>query len=156
VRSLPFTARVIAAAVTESVQAASAGDAEAFDQATERLATLDREQVRVLLGTVVRSLLEESHPDGIDGDDLQDVLRAVITSTESWFAADPGNLVVVLAGSLTAADPDALQKPPDAADLLRHAAVVIAALLRTAPRPLGPVLTDAFADLRRAETLDYP
>ena len=153
--SLPFTARVIAAAVTESVDAAVAGDAEAFDVATERLATLDREQVRVLLGTVVRILLEQSHPDGIGSDDLQVVIQRVVLSAVGWFAADPGVVVIVLVGALGAADPDALQHPPAAADLLRHAAVVIADLL-AADRLLAPVLAEAFAELRRAETLDSP
>lgn len=154
--SLPFTARVIAAAVTESVDAAAAGDAAAFDEATARLATLDREQARVLLGSVVRSLLEKLHPDGIGSDDLQAVIQRIVGSTAGWFAADPGVVVLVLVSALGAADPDALERPPASDDVLRHAAVVIADLLAVAHRPLAGVLAAAFADVRRAETLEHP
>ena len=153
---LPFTARVIAAAVTESVQAARAADAAAFDEATARLATLDREQVRVLLGSVIRSLLEELHPGGLDGDDLQAVVERCTRSTAGWFTVDPGVLVVVLISALGAADPDALAHPPQPADVTRHAVVVAADLLTAARRSLAPALTTAFTELRRAETLEHP
>ena len=156
VSSLPFTARVIAAAVTESVDAAAVGDAAAFDEATTRLATLDREQVRVLLGSVVRSLLEQLHPDGVGSDDLQVVIQRVVVSTAGWFPADPGIVVLVLVGALGAVDPDALEHPPASDDVLRHAAIVIADLLAVAHRPLAAVLAGAFADVRRAETLEHP
>lgn len=154
--SLPFTARVLAAALTESVQAARAGDAAAFDEASTRLGTLDAEQVRLVLGSVVRSLLEQQHPDGLDGCDLEAVIERCSRGCAGWFPVDPGVLVVVLVSALGAADPEALEHPPLPADVLRHAVVVTADLLSTTGRPLAPTLTAAFAELRRAETLEHP
>lgn len=153
---LPFTARVIAGAVTESVDAAAAGDAAAFDEATARLATLDQEQVRVLMGSVVRTLLERQHPDGVSGEDLHAVIQRISMSAGGWFVADPGVVVVVLVGSLGSADPADLERPPPPIEVLRHAAVVIADLLATSRRPLAPVLAEAFAEVQRAETLEHP
>ena len=144
-------ARVVAHTVTETV--AAAGDPDAFAAASARLVALDREQVRILLGTLIRLLLEESHPDGLGSEVLQDVVRRVVTNASPWFDVDPAVLVVVLVGALGADDES--DTPPTPADHHRHAAVTTAELLRTAPRPLAPVLADALADRHRAETLDY-
>jgi hypothetical protein len=149
---LPASARPVAVAITDAVTAA--GDAVVFEAATARLVSLDREQVRLLLGTVVRLLLEESHPGGVDGDALRDVLSRVVSASAEWFDAEPSVVAYVLLGAVGATDPDT-DRPPPATTLLAHAAAVTAELLRTSPRPLPLVLTDAFADLYRAETLDY-
>ena len=107
---LPPPARAIATAVGDAVAAAQAADAAAFDDAAGRLALADPEHVRVLLGDAVRLLLEELHPDGLDGDDLREVTSRGARAAAPWFpGVRPGVLVVVLAGAL-GVHPDT---PPD-------------------------------------------
>jgi hypothetical protein len=142
--TLPASARLVSTAITEAV--ATAGSPSS-DAASARLVALDREQVRRVLGTVIRLLLEESHPGGVDADALRDALSAVVAT----HGADPPTAAYVLLGADGATDPDS--DPPPAETLLPTAAQTIATLL--AGRPLAPHLAAAFADLHRAETLDY-
>jgi hypothetical protein len=74
-RHLPAAARPIAAAATAAVAAAHARDGEALAEAVARLAALDPSTTGLILGTTVRLLLEETHPDGLDGDDVRKVLE---------------------------------------------------------------------------------
>jgi hypothetical protein len=63
-------------------RAASSEGPLAFQQAAERLAALDSEQVGLVLGAVVRSLPEESQPAGLTGEDMQEALvRPVSAAT---------------------------------------------------------------------------
>jgi hypothetical protein len=177
---LPPAARAIATAVTDAVAAAGAADADAFADATRRLLLADGEHVRAVLGDAVRLLLEELHPDGLDGDEVRaDVVRCV-TSSAAWFPdADAEVLVIVLAGALgihpdpppdvTAAgwaggnaavgqhrpdDPwaDAVTAaPPPPAAVARHALALLADLLAARGRPVRPYLEAAFTELARRE-----
>src|SRR4051812_2900178 len=78
--SLPPPARAIASGLDDAVSAVRRGDAEAYADAVARLIAEDPEQVGLVLGAVVRSLLEEAYPDGLAADDvraaLEDCLRA--------------------------------------------------------------------------------
>jgi hypothetical protein len=173
---LPPPARAIATAVTDAVGAAQAGDAAAFADATGRLTLADPEHVRVLLGDAVRLLLEELHPDGLDGDDLREVTARCARSAAPWFpGVQPGVLVVVLAGALgvhpdtppdAARDDDRPPEPddpwsgvparPSADDIARHAVVLLADLLAARGRPLRGYLEAAFTELARRETVEQP
>ena len=66
-RHLPPAARPIAAATTEAVDAAQRRDEEALTAAADDLGGLDPAQTGLVLGTLIRLLLEETHPDGLDG-----------------------------------------------------------------------------------------
>jgi hypothetical protein len=78
---LPAAARAIADATTDAVSAARSHDLAGFDQATDRLAAAEPEQVRIALGGVVRALLEDLHPDGVAGDDLLELIKSCVRST---------------------------------------------------------------------------
>jgi hypothetical protein len=171
---LPPAARAIATAVTDAVAAAQAPDAAAFDDATRRLLLADPEQVRLVLGDAVRLLLEEVHPDGVDGDDLREVIGRCARWAAPWFpAVDPGVLVVVLSGALgihpdtpppgTGEQPpefddpwDAVPPRPSTAAVTRHAVVLLADLVTTRGRPLRGYLESAFTELARRETVEQP
>ena len=173
---LPPPARAIAAAVADAV--AAAGDGAAFERAAGRLKDADPEHVRTVLGGVVRILLEELHPDGIDADDLRDLVERSVRSAAPWFPGiQPDVLVVVLAGALGVhpdtpldaqpgaapdAPPDALPDdgaeerpaPPSPADVTRHAALLLADLLAARSRPLRPYLEATFTEMARAAASD--
>jgi hypothetical protein len=154
VRDGSAAVREITQAVTDAVAAARAGDAPAFAAAAERLATVDPALAAVVLGWVVRGLLEELHPDGMDGEDLRAVLSGCAGAAAAWESdVDPAVLLVVLTGALGLSDPDS--EPPVApATVARNAALLIAHLL--GPRPLAPRLAAALAELERAETVEMP
>jgi hypothetical protein len=162
---LPAAGRAISAATTDAVAAARAQDVETFTEATDRLAAAEPEQVRVVLGILIRALLEDLHPDGLSGDDLLDLIKGCARTSIGWYpAVDVQVLIVVLTGSLGVHEPDTEPRPVTAVQVARHAPLFIAELLdapgsaaRTAPaRPLSAYVSDAFAELARAELNEMP
>ncbi len=157
-RSLPPAARAVAAALQATVQAASDADAEALSEHAGELAALDSEQTGTAQGAVTRMLLEELHPDGLDGDDIRSVLEGCTRWAAAWFPpADPHALLIVLAGALGIhpEEHDEVARPTPAA-LASHAPLLVAYLLRNSGRQLDPYLTAAFAEIERAETMEAP
>jgi hypothetical protein len=147
-RHLPAPARPIAAAATDAVAAVRAGDTAALDEATARLAALDLPQTGLVLGTAVRLLLEDGHPDGLTADDVRNTLASAV---RSWPAAHPQVVLWLLAGALGVLEEDGSPAPkPDA--LARNAAVLLADLL--ADRPIAPWWTAALAEIERAQLND--
>jgi hypothetical protein len=152
--SRPAGVRVITEAVTDAVTAARGADAAGFAEAVGRVAGVDPARVALLLGWVVRRLLEETHPDGMDGEDLRAALSGCAAAAAGWESGvDPTALLVVLTGALGLSDPD--EQPAVApADIARNAVLLTAFLL--GPRPFAPYLEGAFAELQRAETVEMP
>ena len=111
-------------------------------------------KVAVVLGWAVRSLLEELHPDGMDGEDVRAVLTGCTTAAGAWESeVDPSVLLVALTGALGMSDPDEQPAlPPE--PVARNATLLLAFLL--GERPLARYLDAAFAELRRAETIEMP
>jgi hypothetical protein len=146
--------RAIRGSVTDAVGAAAAGDGEGFAAAVARLSTVDPSRIAVLLGWAVRALLEELHPDGMDGEDVRAVLTGCVTAAGAWESeVDPSVLLVVLTGALGLSDPDEQPAlPPET--VARNATVLLAHLL--AGRPPAPYLDAALAELERAETIEMP
>ncbi len=168
------TVRGLRTTVTEAVAATRAADADQLDACVARLAAGDAGQVAVLLGGMVRSLLEDTHPGGLTGEDALEVLQRCLTRGAGWFPApDPNALVLVLAGALGTYDPSdatadsaAPSDPDDTRDdapsaaavgwpaLVRHAFLVLAELLDGAS--VEPVLVSSLSEIRRAETVELP
>jgi len=147
-RHLPAPARPIAAAATAAVEAVRAGDTTALDEAAERLAALDPAQTGLILGTTVRLLLEDGHPDGLTADDVRAALASCV---RSWPAADPQVVLWLLAGALGVLDEDGA--PPPKPDVLAPQAAVLLADL-SAGRPVEPWLTAALAEIERTQLND--
>jgi hypothetical protein len=144
--------------VTDAVAAAGQGDAALFEDATGRLVTAhDPGHGRRLLDGALRPLLEQLHPDGVDGDDLVAVLDGCTRATAPWWPrVEPVALAVVLTGAfgVDVAARDELPVPLDDADVARHAVLLLEHLLRGSGRPLRPVLEAAFAQIAREDAVE--
>ncbi|WP_433827109.1 hypothetical protein ACQP2E_34225 [Actinoplanes sp. CA-015351] len=142
-RPLPPPARPIAAATAEAVTAIREGNEPSGD-----LGAQDPAQTGLILGTVVRLLLEDGNPDGLTADDVRTALAGCV---RSWPAADPQVVLWLLAGALGVLEEDGSPAPkPDV--LARHAVALINHLL--AGRPVEPWLTAALAEIQRAQLHD--
>jgi hypothetical protein len=155
-QDLPASARAIAAAITGTVAAARAADPVAFTDAAEPLTRLDPEPLRVVLGAVVRSVLEERHPDGLDSDDLQEALGHCVR-TAAWYPdLDVAVLVVVLTGAFGMHDSEAEPRRIGSVEVSLHAALLLADLLAGTPIALDRHVGSALVELARAETVEMP
>jgi len=152
-RHLPATARAIAVTATAAVAAAQQRDGEVYDEAVGGLAADERSGL--VLGAVVRLLLEATHPDGLDGDDVRQVLERCVRAAAPWRPdVDPHVVLVLLAGALGVYDPGEDDSPPDPAALARHAPLLVADLLAVTGRPLDGYLSAAFTEIERTERHD--
>jgi hypothetical protein len=148
---LPAVPRAIAESVSAAVAAAQEHDATALDAALGALATLDGERVGVVLGGTVRELLEYTHPDGLDSDDVQAVVDRCVQDAAGWLPSFDGDVVVALvAGAL------GVHGEETVSETARHAAVLLADLVGQAGRSLSGFLTAVFAEIQRAETVEFP
>jgi hypothetical protein len=154
---LPAAAQAIQDASSAGVTAAVAGDREAFGAALIALAALDAERVRVVLGHVVRALLEELHPDGLSADDVRGVLPRCVRAVIGWYPeVDPALLVVVLSNALGIGDPDDEPRETEPAAVTAHAVLLTADLVTAAGHPVAGHLNAAIAEIARAETIEMP
>lgn len=158
-QQLPAPARAIAEATTDAVTAVTERNATDFEAAAARLAAADPEHVRVVLGAVVRSALEDLHPDGVTGDELLELLRDSVRTASAWCEAiGPEGHVVVITGALGVHDPD--EEPRiTPAEVARHAPLFLARLLAVPGPPrrsLPEYLRTAFTDLAQAELNEMP
>jgi hypothetical protein len=151
-RHLPAAARPIAAATDAAVAAVRARDPEALDAAVAELSALDPAQSGLILGTTVRVLLEDTHPDGLDGDDVRAVLEHCVRSAAAWQPeVDPHVVLLLLAGALGVLEDDG-EPAPKPEILARHAALLLADLLPQ--RPMRDYLTAALGEIERAQLND--
>jgi hypothetical protein len=156
-RRWPPSVRAIAEAAEEAVSAARVRDPEPYEAAVARLAALDTARVGLVLGAVVRMLLEELHPDGLAGEDVHAVLDRCARSAVPWVpGVDPAVLVVLLTGALGVHQPDEEAAPPGELDIARHAPLLVADLLDVAGRPLAGYLDLALAEIARSQTMELP
>jgi hypothetical protein len=150
-RQLPPAARAIAMAATEAVDAARARDKDAYAAAADRLAALDPAQTGLVLGGVVRALLEDLHPDGLDGDDVRAALEHAVRSAAEWQEVDPQVMVVLLVGALGVHGQDE-EAPVAPRTLAGHAPLLIVDLLQS--RSFSRYLQGAFAEIERSQVND--
>ncbi len=107
-RDLPGPARRIGATISAAIDAARDGDREAFVTASAEVAALPADQTGIVLGAIVRSLLEDQHPDGLDGDDMHAVLARCFRGAVAWLpfeSVDVQVLVAVLSSALGIHEP---------------------------------------------------
>jgi hypothetical protein len=176
-KELGGPARTIGAAINRAVD--TVGDRDDFTKAAAELASLP---AGAILGALVRAMLEDQHPDGLDSDDIQAVLARCYQDAAGWLPLDQINVNVLLAvlasalgihepgvtyDEITAPDraetedwtwdpPAIVLKAPSPAEYAWHAPILIADL-RTAGRArLGAYLDAAFTEIARAETMEMP
>ncbi|MCQ4121205.1 hypothetical protein [Rhodococcus tibetensis] len=151
----PTVARDIAEAVDAAIAAARSSDAAALTEAAANLAEAPAEQVRVVLAAVVRELLETLHPDGLTGEDVQDVLGRCTRAAAVWLpAADVDAFVSVLTGALGVTEIEENPRTPEHA--VEAAILVIADLSTTAGASATDYLRRALDEIARAETVEMP
>ena len=153
-RPLPASARTLRTALGDLVSAAAHEDATALAEVRSRLEKVEPEQVRVVLGHVVRALVERTHPDGVDADDLTSLLQDVARAATWCPDLDPSALVAVLTGAFGVHRDDDEPLPHTAPEIATAAALLAVHLLRG--RDVGPLLDDALAEVARAETVELP
>jgi hypothetical protein len=175
-------ARSISAAIIGANAAARAGDPDQFEAALVVLAAQNPEQLAVVQGAIVLSILQERHPDGLTGEDVQAAIEATVRDAGWYPGTDPEVLVATLLGALGVRDPsdqEAGFRAPGRAELSAHGALLIAGLLAPhsdrqaqsqpdgaaaggAARPedeesvLRRHLRVALAEIERAETMELP
>lgn len=153
-RPLPASARTLRTALGDLVSAAAREDAPAMGEVRTRLEQVDPEQVRVVLGHAVRALVERTHPDGVDSEDLSTLLQDVVRGSAWCPDVDPAALVAVLSGAFGVHRDDDEPLPHAAPEIGTAAALLAAHLLRG--RDVGPLLDAALAEVARAETVELP
>jgi hypothetical protein len=155
-RQLPAIPRAIAAATVDAVDAARRADPLPFRQATQRLGALDGERVGLVLGAVVRALLEDRYPAGLSSEDAQDVITRCAGSARSWFPAVDADVLIVLVTGALGLHPAPEERPISALEMSSHAPLLVDALLAGSGRRLDAYLDAAFAEIARAETVEMP
>lgn len=162
----------VSTAITGAVDAALAPDAPTFQSAAVGLAALPPEQAGLVAGAVVRSLLEEQHPDGVDTEGIGTVLARCYQGASRWLPRgsvavealmavlssalgihEPGVTYAEITGPSSRPDADRLDPqsdstlvravPPGPLEYARHAALLIADLLITGPPSPGALSPNA-------------
>lgn len=96
-RELPGPARAVGAAITRSADLAAAADREKYEPSITELAALPAEQTGLVLGAVVRTLLEEQHSGGLDADDIREVLVSCRAEADRWLPPTSVSTTVLIA-----------------------------------------------------------
>ncbi len=107
-RDLGEPARSIGTAVTRAVDAARDRDPDAYVPAVADLGALPRGYPGEILGALLRGLLEEQYPDGLDGDDIRQLLTDCYRGAAGWLPPaqlDGHVLLAALASALGVHEP---------------------------------------------------
>lgn len=177
--TIPVPARELVRGVVQAVDAATGDDVADYERVTARLAT--HPAGGRVLGDVLRSVLEDTHPDGLASDDITLVIGRCYRAAAAWLPperVDVTVLLAVLASALGIHEPgvtyEALDLPPGSVDLDRdpdeavrvrppawpdyawHAPLVVADLLPHAPMTLESYLESAFAEYAREASQELP
>lgn len=160
--SIPGPARDLVRAVVHAVDTATGADAVTYESATERLAT--QPAGGRLLGDLLRALLEDTHPDGLDSDDITLVIGRCYQASVTWLPperVDAMMLLAVLAGALgihehRESDDTVRVEPPAWPDYAWHAPLLVADLLPFAPSTLDSYVQAAFDEYAREAREELP
>lgn len=153
----PALTRRIATSTDRALAAAREESTAAFGEALDELVALPYEQVTAVHAGMARELLEELHPDGLAGEDVQAVLERTVRSGLGRYPAfTPDAVVSVLTGTLGVSDPDAPQPRIAPAEHLAASVLVLADLLAARRVAPGPCLRRAVGEIERGETMEMP
>lgn len=142
--------------VRAAVTSAQERDAEAFDAALGTLSRLDREQLSTLLGAVVLALLEQRHPDGLDSDDVDQLVESTVRSGAAWYpSTDRDSVQRVIVGALGVSEIDDAERHIDGMTIISHSLLLLAGQL-TGAAGVRPLLDYGLGELHRAQTQEMP
>lgn len=149
----PPTVRAIASATDEAITGARSRSETDFADAVRLLGAEDSAQVASIHAEMVRSLLEELHPDGLEGEDVQDALTRAVRSAAEWNSdVDVPGFVEVLTGALGVADTEEKRPSPRT----EHALLIIVDLLVRRKSSAEKYIRQAVAEIQRAQTMEMP
>ena len=175
--SIPGPARDVVRAIVRAVDAAASGsDAAAYESSTAQLAA--RPTSGRVLGDVLRSLLEDTHPEGFSSEDITLLTGRCSRAAAAWLPPERVDAIIVLAvlagalgihepvityEQLNLPHPDAggyrdpvPVKPPAWPDYAWHAPLLVADLLPFAPATLDTYLEATFAEYAREAREEHP
>ena len=178
--TIPGPARDFVRTVTQAVDTAISGnDATTYNSATAQLAT--HPIGGRVLGDVLRSLLEDTHPDGLNSDDITRVIGRCYRAATTWLPperVDVTMLLAVLTNALGIHEPTTTDEaldlprsdtdewrdpddttpltPPTWPDYAWHAPLLVADLLPFAPATLHSYLETTFAEYTREAREELP
>ncbi|WP_408016085.1 hypothetical protein [Rhodococcus artemisiae] len=151
----PTITRQIATHTDTALTAVRSETVPVFDEALAELNTLPYEQVTAVHAGMVRELLEELHPEGLTGEDVQSVLENALRNGMRWLPSlQPDAVVVVLTGTLGVHDDEAPKVRPG--DYVTAGLLVLAELLAARKAAPGRYLRRAVAEIERTETVEMP
>lgn len=143
----------ISAAVRAGVEAVRSENRDDFDAALTELNALEQSRLSLVLAGIIRHLLEILHPDGLDGDDVQDALTQVARAGGWYPGLQPEAIGEVLLGSLGVLAPEDTKT---AGGFVAHAVLLIGVLSARQPRPVTALIATELAEIERAETMELP
>jgi hypothetical protein len=157
--TIPGPARDLVRTLTQAVETAISRDPAAYNTVSAQLAT--QPAGGRVLGDVLRSLLEDTHPGGLDSDDITLVIGRCYREAAAWLPperVDVIMLLAVLAGALGVHEPDDAVpvEPPTWPDYAWHAPLLAADLLPFAPATLDSYLEATFAEYEREAREELP
>lgn len=153
----PKVARDIADATADGLAAVRAANRDALTDAVEELRALSFEQVASVHAAIVRELLEDTHPDGLSSEDVQDALTACAKSTITWLPdLDVQALAAVYTGALGITDLEDDSFRIGHAAYVRSAVLVIGSLSAGVKKPQNAYITAAIGEIARAQTIEMP
>lgn len=170
---IPGPARDLVRSLTRAVDAVGGQDAAGYDAATAQLA--EQPAGGRVLGDLLRSLLEDTHPDGLGSDDITLLIGRCYRAAATWLPPERVDVTVLLAVlasalgihepgityaalDLPSRDPDdaVAVKPPTWPRYAWHAPLLVADLLPLAPATLATYLEATFAEYAREAREELP
>lgn len=153
----PKVARDIADATANALVAVRASDAASLAEAVDDLKNLSFEQVSSVHAAIVRELLEDTHPDGLSSEDVQDALTTCVRATIVWLPdLDAAALAAVYTGALGITDLEDDSFRIGQSAYLRSAVLVIGNLMRGTKKAPATYLHSAIGEIARAQTIEMP
>ncbi|MGC0366135.1 hypothetical protein ABH922_004119 [Rhodococcus sp. 27YEA15] len=153
----PPVARDIADATLDALTAVRSAQRDALDDAVDELRGLSFEQVSSVHAAIVRELLEDTHPDGLSSEDVQDALTSCARATIVWLPdLDVQALAAVYTGALGISDLEDDSFRVGHGAYLRSAVLVIGNLSTVSKKSPAAYVTRAIGEIARAQTIEMP
>lgn len=110
----------------------------------------------MLLGTAVQGLLERRFPDGLDSDDVDQLVEHTLRSAAWYPKIDHDSLVRVIVGALGVTEIDDEERQVDGMTIIAHSLVLLADQLSGVHDGVRALVDHGLRELHRAQTQEMP